>query len=130
MLGHKILQNLPFEFEIIGTVRKKNAKFKNFIFIENINVKNFKKVENLINNINPAYVINCSGLIKQKLKKKNYTDLKTINYYFPLFLDKLTKIYKFKNIHFSTDCVFDGKLEIITKSQEEMQKTTTVSTKH
>ena len=23
MLGHKILQNLPFEFDIIGTVRKK-----------------------------------------------------------------------------------------------------------
>ena len=45
MLGHKILQNLPFEFEIIGTVKKKNAKFKNFIFIENINVKNFKKLK-------------------------------------------------------------------------------------
>ena len=27
-----------------------------------------------------------------------------------MFLDKLTKIYKFKNIHFSTDCVFDGKV--------------------
>ena len=26
-----------------------------------------------------------------------------------MFLDKLTKIYKFKHIHFSTDCVFDGK---------------------
>ena len=51
-------------------LEKKNTKFKNFIFIENINVKNFKKVENLINNINPAYVINCSGLIKQKLEKK------------------------------------------------------------
>ena len=28
MLGHKILQNLPFEFDIIGTVRKKNNKLK------------------------------------------------------------------------------------------------------
>ena len=110
MLGHKILQNLPFEFDIIGTVRKKkNNKLKSFNIIKNINVKNFKKIEKLISNINPAYVINCSGVIKQKLEKKNYSDLKTINYYFPLFLDKLTKIYKFKHIHFSTDCVFDGK---------------------
>ena len=27
-----------------------------------------------------------------------------------MFLDKLTKKYQFKHIHFSTDCVFDGKL--------------------
>ena len=92
MLGHKILQNLPIEFDAIGTVRKKkNNKLKNFNLLKNINVKNFKKIENLICNINPAYVINCSGLIKQKLEKKNYSELKTINYYFPLFLVNLSK---------------------------------------
>ena len=109
MLGHKILQNLPLDYLIIGTIRKTNNKLDNYKLIKNINIKNFEKIEKLIKNINPTYVINCSGVIKQKLEKKKYLDLKVINYSFPLFLDKLSKKYQFKHIHFSTDCVFDGK---------------------
>ena len=109
MLGHKILQNLPLDFLIIGTIRKKNKKLNTYKLIKNINIKNFHKIEKLIKNINPTYVINCSGVIKQKLEKKKYLDLKVINYSFPLFLDKLSSKYQFKHIHFSTDCVFDGK---------------------
>ena len=110
MLGHKVLQNLSLDFKIIGTIKKKNNNSLNsYDLIKDINVKDFNKIENLIKAINPTYVINCTGIIKQKLEKKNYSDLKTINYSFPLFLDKLTKKYRFKQIHFSTDCVFDGK---------------------
>ena len=109
MLGHKILQNLSLEYLTIGTIRKTNNKLDNYNLIKNINIKNLEKIEKLIKKINPTYVINCSGVIKQKLEKKKYLDLKNINYFFPLFLDRLSKKYNFKHIHFSTDCVFDGK---------------------
>jgi len=109
MLGHKILQNLYSDFLTIGTIRKKNnSSLIKYKLIKNIDIKNFKKIEKLIKDLKPNYVINCSGLIKQKLQKKKYTDLKIINYSFPLFLDKLSKTYQFKHIHFSTDCVFNG----------------------
>ena len=109
MLGHKILQNLSLDYLTIGTIRKTNNKLDKYKLIKNINIKNFEKTEKLIKKINPTYVINCSGVIKQKLENKKYLDLKVINYFFPLFLDKLSKNYNFKHIHFSTDCVFDGK---------------------
>ena len=77
MLGHKILQNLSNKFIVIGTIRKKNYnKLKKYKLVKNINIKNFKKIEKLVKSTSPSYVINCSGVIKQKLKKKGYSDLK------------------------------------------------------
>ena len=70
MLGHKVLQNLPLDFQILGTIKKKSNSLNSFDLIKNINVKNFNKIENLIKAINPTYVINCTGIIKQKLEKK------------------------------------------------------------
>ena len=71
MLGHKILQSLYSDFLTIGTIRKKNNSYLvKYKLIKNIDIKNFKKIEKLIKDLKPNYVINCSGLIKQKLQKK------------------------------------------------------------
>ena len=110
MLGHKILQTLSKKNKFTyGTIRlKNNRKLNNYKIIYNVDVNNFRNIEKLIHQIKPDYVINCSGLIKQKLEVKRNDNFKKINFLFPLFLDRLSKKYLFGHIHFSTDCVFNG----------------------
>ena len=110
MLGHKILQTLSKKKKFTyGTIRlKKNRKLNNNKIIYNVDVNNFRNIEKLIHQIKPNYVINCTGLIKQKLEVKRNDNFKKINFLFPLFLDRLSKKYLFRHIHFSTDCVFNG----------------------
>ncbi len=109
MLGHKIYEVLKNKFKYVYATSKTRKKKKNKFVYNNINIKNKKKVFNLIKKIKPHYLINCTGIIKQKLSRiKNY-DLYLINSFFPIELNKLSKAQNFKNIHFSTDCVFNGK---------------------
>ena len=110
MLGHKILQILSKKKKFTyGTIRlKKNRKLNNYKIIYNVDVNNFRNIEKLIHQIKPDYVINCTGLIKQKLELKRNDNFKKINFLFPLFLDRLSKKYLFRHIHFSPDCVFNG----------------------
>ena len=58
---------------------------------------------------NPDFIINCAGIIKQKTSKFNQENIFFINSSLPNFLSVLAKKKKFKFIHISTDCVFDGK---------------------
>ncbi len=53
-----------------------------------------------------SVVINCSGVIPQKTNStRDYISVNTI---LPLTINNLCKIYNFKFIHITTDCVFDG----------------------
>ena len=58
----------------------------------------------------PDLVINCAGAVKQKIGK-NFDEKNTfyINSIFPHELYKISSKIKSRLIHFSTDCVFDGK---------------------
>lgn len=53
------------------------------------------------------YVINCAGAIKQR--NPSIEDLVTLNTLLPYWLSKLSDVYHFKTVNFSTDCVFSGK---------------------
>lgn len=114
MLGHKILQKLcdNKKFEIVCVYR--NQKKINFFKKKNIKFKKLKDslklklIRDLFIKNKFDYVINCLGVIKQKnnISKKK---LILLNSTFPQKLAKFSKIYKFRLIHFSTDCVFSGK---------------------
>ena len=111
-LGHKIAQVLGNNknFIISGTYNniKKIKKLKYFIKYDKIyKATDVKSIVSCIKKNNFDYVINCVGIIKQKKNiKSKYFNLNKI---LPLKISKLTDTYKFKFIHFSTDCVFDGK---------------------
>ena len=81
-------------------------RFKIFYTNQKIDQNNYKILINKINHINPKFVLNGVGRIKQKKSKKN--DMYFINSYFPIELANHLK----KNIFLinpSTDCVYDGK---------------------
>ena len=113
MLGSKLFTeflNNP-KHKIKGSVRK-FKKFKPFSkFIDkNTDVNNISAVSYNLKKFKPDVVINCVGVIKQKILNKD--DEKStfyLNSIFPHELYKIVKSIKSRLIHFSTDCVFDGK---------------------
>lgn len=114
MLGHKILQILCENKNFLITCVYRNKKKISFFQKKNVKFKklknnlNLKFIKTLLEENTFDYVINCLGVIKQKntSSKKN---LFFLNTKFPKKLAKFSEIYKFKLIHFSTDCVFSGK---------------------
>lgn len=67
-------------------------------------------VEKLISEILPEVVINAIGVIKQSKLGKQALQCIDINARLPHLLAQLCELKKIKLIHFSTDCVFSGKL--------------------
>lgn len=54
-------------------------------------------------------IINCNGLIPQRIDNKDMSDYYIVNTIFPLYLSKVCNKYKSKLICPTTDCVFSGK---------------------
>jgi dTDP-4-dehydrorhamnose reductase len=71
-------------------------------------VRSLNQVDELVCEIQPDVVINCVGVIKQKMESSNITDAITINSLFPHHLANLCQSQNSRLIHFSTDCVFEG----------------------
>lgn len=115
MLGHKLVQILSEEFQTAFTIRSnKNSIYKTGLLnssdvFDHINVENIDKVEEVIAEFKPDFVLNAVGVIKQLPESKNDLLTLNINSIFPRNLANLTEKYKFKLINISTDCVFNGK---------------------
>ena len=113
LLGNTLLLYfLNKNYNVMGVVKNKN-KFilnsryyycsGNIISKENFNLK---KLNFIINKLKPDFVINSIGLTKIKnFKKKIFLK---INGELVKKLNLMAQKNKFKLIHFSTDCVYDG----------------------
>lgn len=116
MLGHSIFKNLNDypQLDVYGTVRNvlnKERFFEDSLdrLIQNVNVFEYLSVENSIKKVKPDVVINCVGLIKQHEVSKQHVDAVKVNALLPHKLAASCERNQAKLIHFSTDCVFDGK---------------------
>tara|TARA_B100000925_G_scaffold290821_1_gene276968 strand:+ start:1174 stop:2043 length:870 start_codon:yes stop_codon:yes gene_type:complete len=117
MLGSELASYLvkKNEFKIYLTVRNlKSIRAYNFVkkckIYHSIDVLNNFIVEKIIKKTKPDIILNCIGLIKQKFNIKNSKNIFLVNSLFPRYLSYLSKIYKYRLIHFSTDCVFSGRI--------------------
>ena len=116
LIGHKLLQELSTDIEVFGILHKSKNQYGNCpIFsgsniIENINVTEFKLLEGVLFAVNPDVILNCVGITKRKIDINNPLEVITINSAFPHQLANWAKINHKRVIHFSTDCVFDGKI--------------------
>jgi dTDP-4-dehydrorhamnose reductase len=103
MLGHVVKQYfIEKGYEVFCTSRDKQSEYF-FDVLDNI-----KKIEDIIQGISPKVIINCIGILN-KVAEDNHDKAVLVNSYLPNYLDVLSQRYKFKLIHISTDCVFDGK---------------------
>ena len=93
---------------LFAVVRSKNKSFQKnvkFLYCGNLNsIKSFGKIDSLIKSIKPDFLINCIGVTKHYKNKSNTL----VNIELPKLILKFKKKYKFKFIHITTDCVFDG----------------------
>ena len=112
MLGNKLFQEfLKKKYEVRGSLRTIPKKF--LIHKSNIDsdidIQNILKLKKKILKFNPDFIINCIGVIKQKVDQSEEKNIFYINSVFPHELYKISNMINSKLIHFSTDCVFDGK---------------------
>ncbi|AIL69430.1 dTDP-4-dehydrorhamnose reductase family protein [Vibrio vulnificus] len=115
MLGYSIFANLSelSNLDVYGTVRTVNSLERFFPssdkLIPNVDVKDFETLERAISAVKPNVVINCIGLIKQHDVSKHHVDAIEINALLPHKIAQLCDSIQARLVHFSTDCVFDGK---------------------
>jgi len=128
MLGHQLYIFLKSKNYLVkGICRKNKIISKNFFKnnnLLNLDLEKFDLLENTINKYRPDYIINCAGIIKQKAHQYDKNKIYLINSCLPNYLSFLSKKFKFKFIHISTDCVYDGKKgnykeDNITNSKDE-----------
>lgn len=116
MLGgslHRYFSNT--ENSVVGTVRSKAALeqladigFDNII--SGIDVKDYAILESTIFEIKPDYVFNCIGLIKQLSQSELPVPAIEINSLLPHKIAEICTKNDSRLIHFSTDCVFSGRM--------------------
>lgn len=115
MLGHKLVQTWRKRFDVWTTVRTKFEDYKGYGFyerektVQNVNVEDIKLLEDTIEKIQPAVIVNAVGVIKQLPTAKDVIKTLTINSIFPHQLAELAHQFESRLITISTDCVFSGK---------------------
>ena len=115
MLGHMLVRVLSPIHHVVGTTSSKYDQESPLArildedsWIDQVDVRNLSTVEEAIRGAKPEVVINCVGVIKQKMESSNIMDAILINSLVPHQLSKICTESNSKLIHFSTDCVFEG----------------------
>lgn len=113
MLGHMAMRVLSTNHHTYGTTRsskKEQTKLSKFMttdrWIENVDVRNLAQIENVIEQIQPDVIINCIGLVKQKMDSHSYIESIEVNALLPHQLHRIAERQKSKLLQISTDCVF------------------------
>jgi dTDP-4-dehydrorhamnose reductase len=115
MLGHMLVRVLSEHHQVIGTTSSQydsKSPLARILdkanWIDQVDVRNLQTVENAINHAKPNVLINCVGVIKQKMDSGNIIDAILINSLVPHQLAAACEKLDIRFIHFSTDCVFEG----------------------
>ena len=103
-LGISFLKNIPNNIDIYSFTKSR------------LDVRNFKLVDEIISNIKPEFLINCSAYTNVNLAEEKINLANEINNQAVKFLAKSSTKHNFNLIHFSTDYVFDGAKKIYLES--------------
>jgi|SRR5215204_2908765 len=121
MLGHKLVQCLRDEFDTWMTVRGAAAAYApcelldSHRMIEGVDVQNLTTVTDAIAVVRPDALINCVGIIKQLPSASDPILNLRINSLLPHELHQVCRATGVRLIHFSTDCVFNGRKGMYTE---------------
>lgn len=116
MLGHILWERLSHRFpNVYTTIRRSIEDYENDRLlrsdrvIDHIDVMDYRIFEGVVRAIKPDVILNCIGITKRREDPINSIPSIVLNALFPHKLAKLAADIKAKVIHFSTDCVFDGR---------------------
>jgi dTDP-4-dehydrorhamnose reductase len=115
MLGNALFKILSKDkkYQVLGTARNPSALqyFPPSLFksiTTGIHGDDFEGLSSLLASKKPDVVINCIGVVKQKLDAGDVLQTIPLNTLLPHHLAKMTKKIKSRLILISTDCVFSG----------------------
>lgn len=112
MLGHMLFAELLERgLDVFGTTRSPMRCCDDWQrrLISGVDVSVFPSVLTALDTIKPDVLINAVGLIRHLPEGKEILPCLTINATFPHLLQQATRERGMRLIHYSTDCVFDGK---------------------
>lgn len=116
MLGHKLFFELSKDenLEVFGTQRVGATTVFGDRFAgkvrSGVDGDNFDTIIRALASIQPDVVVNCIGLIKQAPLSGDPLSAITVNALLPHRISLVCKTAGARLIHFSTDCIFDGKI--------------------
>ena len=115
MIGNCLFKYLSLKkkYTVYGIVRNKTISNNenslinkdNILEVEILRNNNLKKV---IQDLNPKFIINCTGIVKQNPLINNIPLTIELNSLFPHNLNQICKEINCRLIQLSTDCVFSG----------------------
>lgn len=118
MLGHKMFQTLSSRYpDTACTVARTLAEplyqrvdlFRIGRVIDKVDAMDFTRLHELLDFERPGHIINCIGVIKQREESRAAIPSITLNSLLPHKLAEFAAGWGGRVIHFSTDCVFNGK---------------------
>ena len=121
MLGHKAMQVLSRRHDVVGSVRRDPAGYRDhpvlnaLELVGNVDVNAFPTVERAVEKVRPDVVFNCIGIVKQLKEAHDPVPSIRINALFPHLLAQLCVEQGIRMVHMSTDCVFSGRKGMYTE---------------
>lgn len=116
MLGHTLWEHLSRRFpDTYTTIREgiedygEDGLYGRDRVIDHIDATDFRVLEGALRGVRPDVILNCIGITKRREEPQNPIPSILLNAMLPHKLAKLAADLKAKLIHFSTDCVFDGR---------------------
>jgi dTDP-4-dehydrorhamnose reductase len=119
MLGHKLFQTLRERFHGTIATTRENVRtgplshvplFQGNDVISGVDVTQFDELKGRLRALAPSVIVNCVGIVKQRDEAKSAIPSIRINSLFPHLLADAAAEWGGRVIHFSTDCVFSGRL--------------------
>lgn len=120
MLGHKVFQLLRERFtnsfcaindsKLDGRLSKISLLQSEQV-IDGVNAENLPALEEMLEEFRPTVIVNCVGVIKQRLEAKAALPSIALNAMLPHWLSNRSSSWRGRLIHISTDCVFSGRRE-------------------
>jgi nucleoside diphosphate kinase len=107
MLGHKAMQVLSGRHEVVGSVRRDPAGYrdhpvlKGLALVGDVDVNDFSTVERAVDTVGPDLVINCIGIVKQLKEAHDPVPSIAINALFPHLLAQLCVRRGMRMVHMS-----------------------------
>jgi dTDP-4-dehydrorhamnose reductase len=114
MLGHQLCRRLPRQMEVWASFRGEAANdqyldfFGSIHAIAGVAVEDLRSVEEALDGVRPAAVVNAVGIVKQRDEANQAIPSIRVNSLFPHQLADLCQARGIRLVQISTDCVFSG----------------------
>jgi dTDP-4-dehydrorhamnose reductase len=118
MLGHQVVRRLTEDCAVVASVRTRGEHWRRhpafrdlrrLNIVDGLDVAHFGDVEKLLREAAPDAIVNCVGLVKQKLEGCSSAAIIRTNALFPQELAEVCAARGIRLVHISTDCVFSGR---------------------